>query len=536
MPCAAPHWLLAGLLLAGATLPASGAARDPRSTSSARKPNIILIMADDLGYGELGCYGQRFIQTPNIDRLAAEGMRFTQFYCGAPVCAPSRCVLMTGKHTGHAYIRNNGNPKHLQHLRDKYGWEFPGQFPIPDSEVTIGELLQGQGYATAAIGKWGLGHFGTTGDPKGVMLTHGNFLSNVEATLRGVDLYPTDRTLSFLPLSHVLERTAGYYGPMAAGAAIYFAESMETIPENLVEVKPTFAVSVPRLFEKMHARIMEKVNAAPPAKQKLFNWARSVGARAYDKHHPEHDSLSVKLQLIPAKKLVHEKLAGRFGGNIRFFVSGGAPLNKNICRFFQSLGIKILEGYGLTETSPIITLNPTNTEQRKIGSVGMPFLNTDIKILDLETGLQELPQGEDGEIAASGPQIMLGYWNKPGANEEVFRQIDGERYFLTGDIGHFDEDGFIIITDRKKDLIIVGGFNAYPKEIEEELYAHPKVALVAVVGVPDPRSGEAVKAFVQLKPGEKATEEELMEFCKDKLAGYKRPREIEFREIGRAHV
>ena len=211
--------------------------------------------------------------------------------------------------------------------------------------------------------------------------------------------------------------------------------------------------------------------------------------------------------------------------------SGAAPLPVEVIKQFEEkTGAVIFEGYGLTETSPVITLNPTNLDQRKIGSVGMPFLSTDIKIVDLETGLQELPRGEDGEIAASGPQIMLGYWNKPGANEEVFREIDGKRYFLTGDIGHLDEEGFIVITDRKKDLIIVGGFNAYPKEIEEEIYTHPKVALVAVVGVPDPRSGEAVKAFVQLKPGEEATEEEFMEFCKTKLAGYKRPREIEFRD------
>ena len=211
--------------------------------------------------------------------------------------------------------------------------------------------------------------------------------------------------------------------------------------------------------------------------------------------------------------------------------SGAAPLPVEVIKQFEEkTGAVIFEGYGLTETSPVLTLNPTNPDQRKIGSVGMPFLSTDVKIVDLETGLQELPRGEDGEIAASGPQIMLGYWNKPGANEEVFREIDGKRYFLTGDIGHLDEEGFIIITDRKKDLIIVGGFNAYPKEIEEELYTHPKVALVAVVGVPDPRSGEAVKAFVQLKPGEEANEEELMEFCKTKLSGYKRPREIEFRD------
>jgi len=211
--------------------------------------------------------------------------------------------------------------------------------------------------------------------------------------------------------------------------------------------------------------------------------------------------------------------------------SGAAPLPVEVIRQFEEkTGAVIFEGYGLTETSPVITINPTDPERRKIGSVGMPFLSVDIKIVDLETGLQELPQGEDGEIAASGPQIMLGYWNKPEANQEVFREIDGRRYFLTGDIGHLDEDGFLVITDRKKDMIIVGGFNAYPKEIEEVLYTHPKVAMAAVVGVPDPHTGEAVKGFVQLKPGETATEEEFIEFCKGRLSGYKRPRAIEFRE------
>jgi len=136
-----------------------------RSTADSKLPNIIFIMADDLGYNEVGCYGQKIIKTPSIDRIANQGIRFTQFYAGQAVCAPSRCVLMTGKHTGHSYIRNNGDPKHLQHLKTKFGWEYPGQNPIPDSELTIAEILKEQGYATAAAGKWGLGHFGTTGDP-----------------------------------------------------------------------------------------------------------------------------------------------------------------------------------------------------------------------------------------------------------------------------------------------------------------------------------------------------------------------------------
>ncbi len=184
----------------------------------------------------------------------------------------------------------------------------------------------------------------------------------------------------------------------------------------------------------------------------------------------------------------------------------------------------------MTETSPMATINPTDKINRKIGSVGLPLPSVDIKIVDLDEGRRELDLGADGEIAIHGPNVMRGYWQKPEANEEVFRELEGKRFFLTGDIGHIDEDGFLVITDRKKDLILVGGFNAYPREIEEVMYTHPKVAQVAVIGVPDAKSGESVKAFVQLKPGATATREEIMSFCKEKLAGYKRPREVEFRE------
>jgi long-chain acyl-CoA synthetase len=211
--------------------------------------------------------------------------------------------------------------------------------------------------------------------------------------------------------------------------------------------------------------------------------------------------------------------------------SGGAPLPPEVCRQFEEkTGSVIFEGYGLSETAPIASVNPTNTKNRKIGSIGFPLPGTDIKVVDIDTGLKELPQGEDGEIAISGPQVMQGYWNKPKENDAVFREIDGKRYFLTGDIGHFDEEGYILITDRKKDMIIVGGFNVYPRDVEDILFTHPKVALAAVVGVPDAKSGEMVKAFIQLKPGETATQEELMAFCKENMAGYKRPRAIEFRD------
>jgi long-chain acyl-CoA synthetase len=178
----------------------------------------------------------------------------------------------------------------------------------------------------------------------------------------------------------------------------------------------------------------------------------------------------------------------------------------------------------------VATVNPTNTRQRKIGSIGFPIPGTDIKVVDLVTGLQELPRGQDGEIAICGPQVMKGYWNRPDEDEKAFRMIDGQRFFLTGDIGHIDEEGYIHITDRKKDMILVGGFNVYPRDVEDILFQHPKVAVAAVVGVPDTKSGEAVKAFIQLKPGETATAEEIMNFCKESMAGYKRPKHIEFRE------
>ncbi len=211
--------------------------------------------------------------------------------------------------------------------------------------------------------------------------------------------------------------------------------------------------------------------------------------------------------------------------------SGGAPLPVEVAKQFEEkTGSIIFEGYGLSETSPIVSLNPTNVKERKFGSVGKPLPSTDIKILDSDTGTEELPQGEDGEIAVSGPQVMQGYWNRPAETKEVMREIEGKRFFLTGDIGHFDKDHFVVITDRKKDLILVGGFNVYPREVEEILFQHPKVLQAAVVGVPDAKSGEMVKAFLQLKPDQHATTKEIMDFCKENMAGYKRPRTVEFRD------
>jgi long-chain acyl-CoA synthetase len=213
--------------------------------------------------------------------------------------------------------------------------------------------------------------------------------------------------------------------------------------------------------------------------------------------------------------------------------SGAAPLAPELARNFERITNSwIVEGYGLSETSPVTHMNPTNRIDRKFGTIGLPMPDTYVKIVDLETGKIVQSQGEDGEIALSGPQVMKGYWKKEDASSEVFREIDGRRYFLSGDIGHLDEEGFTVITDRKKDMIIVGGLKAFPREVEDILYGHPKVKLAAVIGLPDEErpGNEYVAAYLVLKEGETATEGEIIEWCKERMAGYKRPRKVEFRE------
>lgn len=291
---------------------------------------------------------------------------------------------------------------------------------------------------------------GTTGQLKGVALTHTNILSNVDAAGTVFDVGPNDTCLSFLPLSHTFERVDGYYFMLLSGALIAYAESIDTVPQNLVEVQPTVVVSVPRLYEKMYARVMERVLEGPEIRKQLFFFALRIGAKRLKVLLSGKElNFSLRVVFAVARSLVFSKLHARLGGRLRFFISGGAPLVSNVAEFFNAAGIPIYEGYGLTETGGGIAVN--NKGALKIGTVGKAFPGIEIKIAD------------DGEILLRGPGVFKEYWELAEETKDAFV----EDWFKTGDVGELDEEGFLKITDRKKDLIVTaGGENVAPQFLE----------------------------------------------------------------------
>ena len=306
---------------------------------------------------------------------------------------------------------------------------------------------------------------GTTGPPKGVMLTHSNIFSNVKTCSSLLPFKDTDTVLSFLPLSHILERM-GMFVYLYNGMSIGFAESIDTLGENLLEVRPHIMVNVPRVLEKIYAKVIDNVQVSSSLKRKIFFWAVKVG-RKYGRKKILNQPISKLLQFKRnlANKLVFSKVYAKTGGRVRFFLCGGAPLSKDIGEFFYAIGLTIIEGYGLTETSPVITAN--TFENLKFGTVGKPIPGVDVRI------------DEDGEILTKGPNVMNGYYKKEAASREVFEG----GWFHTGDIGHFDEEGFLVITDRKKDIIVTsGGKNVAPQPIEGILNLNPYISNALVIG------------------------------------------------------
>ena len=315
---------------------------------------------------------------------------------------------------------------------------------------------------------------GTTGQPKGVMLSHNNFVSNVIDGLKSLAILTTDTHLSFLPLSHSFERTGGYYIMMYAGTTIAYAESVDTVIDNMAEVKPTVMTSVPRLYEKLYAGVLQKATDAGGLKKQLVFWARRIGIKYAEKRVAgERIPVRLALQYHIADRLVFSKIRELVGGRLRFFVSGGAPLAPVIAKFFYAAGMPIMEGYGLTETSPVISINTFGAI--RFGTVGKPIENVDVKI----EPDPNRPGGE-GEILVRGPNIMQGYYNLPEKTAEV---LSPDGWFRTGDIGLIDDDGFIVITDRKKDLIKTsGGKFVAPQPLENELKTSRYVSQAVVVG------------------------------------------------------
>ncbi|HVA93842.1 MAG TPA: long-chain fatty acid--CoA ligase [Candidatus Dormibacteraeota bacterium] len=307
---------------------------------------------------------------------------------------------------------------------------------------------------------------GTTGEPKGVMLTHNNLSSNEETSVEPYHMSPADRAVSFLPLSHVYERVTAY-AYLFHGVPVAYVERMDDLQQALVEIHPTLAAAVPRVFEKLYANIMQKGHENTGLKRALFDWAMRVARDAVRwRAYGERASAKLKVRWEIANRIVYSKIREGIGGSFRAFISGGGPLSPELAEFFWAVGVPVYQGYGLTESSPVVSANYPG--QNKVGTVGRPITHVSVRIAG------------DGEIFVHGPCVMRGYYLKPGETSAV---ISPDGWLATGDIGHLDADGYLHITDRKKDMFktAAGKFVA-PQPIENQLKSNPLILNAVLVG------------------------------------------------------
>lgn len=307
---------------------------------------------------------------------------------------------------------------------------------------------------------------GTTGSPKGVMLSHANILANAFAGLQQVPVYPDDLFLSFLPLSHTLERTVGYYVPMMAGACVAHVRSIDKLSEDLLAVRPTILISVPRIYERVHARIMVGLDEKPAVMRRIFYLAVNAGWKRYLRREERDGRTPLSLLWPLLKRGVADRVLARLGGRVRLAICGGAPLAHPIARVFIGLGLNLLQGYGLTETSPVVSVNTTGDNLP--ATVGRPLPGVEVKVADNE------------ELLVKGPNLMLGYWRNDAATEAA---IDRDGWFHTGDLARIDPSGHICITGRLKEIIVLStGEKVPPEDLELAIAVNPLFEQVMVVG------------------------------------------------------